>query len=79
MTIYVDIPSRTVVDSASLPRPTDSISLKRGDCLALEVVFLVNGTPTDLATGATGTVGLKESGDYQPPTPRQQLPISGER
>ncbi len=64
MTIYVDIPSRTVVDSASLPRPTDSISLKRGDCLALEVVFLVNGTPTDLATGATGTVGLKESGDY---------------
>ncbi len=64
MTIYVDIPSRTVVDSASLPRPTDSISLKRGDCLALEVVFLVNGTPTDLASGATGTVGLKETGDY---------------
>lgn len=64
MTIYVDLPSRSVVDSPSLPRQTTSIALKRGDCFELDVIFLINGVAQDLAEGATGVVGIKANDDY---------------
>ena len=64
MTIYVDLPSRTIVDSPTLPRQTTSIALKRGDCFELDVIFLLNGVAQDLADGATGVVGIKANEDY---------------
>jgi hypothetical protein len=59
VTIYVDLPSRTIVDSPSLPRQTTSIALKRFDCFELDVIFLVNGVAQDLASGAIGIIGIK--------------------
>ena len=64
MTIYVDLPSRTVVDSPSLPRPTPSVALKRRDSFPLQVVFLSGGNPTDLSAGAAGIVGIKANACY---------------
>ncbi len=64
MTIYIDLGTSNIVESPTFPRPLDSLDLKRNDNPTINVVFLTNGVQTDLGSGATGQLGIKEAGDY---------------
>ena len=65
MKIYVDLPSRTIVEGLTFPRPMDKLVLKRRDNMKLDVVFVTDGAAVDLGSGGeTGKLGIKADRGY---------------
>ena len=64
MKLFIDVETRTIIDSLTYARPTPSITLKRRDNMRVEVAFVKSGAVVELATGATGKLGIKLAGSY---------------
>ncbi len=64
MKLFIDVDSRTIIDSLTYQRATPSISLKRRDNMKVDVVFVREGKAIELASGALGRLGIKVAGDY---------------
>lgn len=64
MTLYFDLDAGFFVYGPGTRDRIDSLSFKRGDTCRIDVRFVSGITVQELATGATGKIGLKESGQY---------------
>ena len=64
MKLYVDLETLNFIEGIGFRNPLTSINLKRGDSCDIQVQFVRDGSVVELASGATGALGLKVSGDY---------------
>ena len=64
MNLFFDLDTSQLVTGAGTRSPLSTLALKRGDNLAIKLVFLSNGQVVELAAGATGVIGIKAAGDY---------------
>ena len=65
MMIYVDLATGNIIQSLTFPRQLDSLMLKRGDNLQLQVIFSNNGVQAEVGNGTeTGILGIKSQGNY---------------
>jgi hypothetical protein len=62
--LFFDLDTSQLVTGAGTRSPLSTLALKRGDNLAIKLVFLSNGQVVELAAGATGVIGIKAAGDY---------------
>jgi hypothetical protein len=61
MRVYVDLDSRAPVVSPTLLQRVTTLYFTRRDNVPLEVVFVQSGVVVELASGATGAVGVKST------------------
>jgi hypothetical protein len=59
MLLFVDLPTRKIVDSLAFLRPVVEIPLTRNDLTAIDVRFIKEGKIVKLSEGSTGRVGIK--------------------
>ena len=64
MTLYFDLDAGIFVSGPGTRDRIDSLSFKRGDTCRIDLRFVSGITVQELAVGATGQIGLKESGQY---------------
>jgi len=64
MRLFLDLDTRSFIESAQFQRALSSLVLKRRDHLPVDVQFLRSGVVVELATGATGKLGLKADKDF---------------
>lgn len=64
MTLYFDIDAGIFVSGPGTRDRIDTLSFKRGDTCRIDLRFVSGITVQELAAGATGQIGLKESGEY---------------
>ena len=64
MRLFLDLDTRSFIESAQFQRTVSSLVLKRRDHLPVDVQFLRGGVVVELATGATGKLGLKADKDF---------------
>ena len=64
MRLFVDLDTRSFIESVQFARVISSLTLKRRDRLPVDVQFLRGGTVVELAPGATGQLGLKADQDF---------------
>lgn len=64
MLLYFDLDFGQLVTSPGTREPLRALEFKRGDTCTVTVQFLRGSIPQELATGATGSFGLKPVGDY---------------
>ncbi len=64
MRLFLDLDTRSFIESAQFQRTVSSLVLKRRDHLPVDVQFLRSGVVVELATGATGKLGLKADKDF---------------
>jgi hypothetical protein len=64
MLLYFDLDIAAFVSGPGTRDLLTALSVKRGDSLSLAVQFVSGTTPQELATGATGILGIKVAGDY---------------
>ena len=64
MRLFLDLDTRSFIESAQFQRAVSSLVLKRRDHLPVDVQFLRSGVVVELATGATGKLGLKADKDF---------------
>ena len=64
MRLFLDLDTRSFIESAQFQRAVSSLVLKRRDHLPVDVQFLRSGAVVELATGATGKLGLKADKDF---------------
>ena len=64
MRLFIDIDSGEFLQSPDRSRSLGKISLKRRDSDSLLVQFVSSGAITDLGTGASGILGIKQQGAY---------------
>jgi hypothetical protein len=64
VTLYFDVSTRNFVTSPGYRDVVSALTFKRGDNLALAVKFCSGTTILELASGATGKMGMKEVGDF---------------
>jgi hypothetical protein len=62
--LFFDLDTSQLVTGAGTRSPLSTLALKRGDNIAIKLVFLSNGQVVELAAGATGVIGIKAAGDY---------------
>jgi len=64
MRLFLDLDTRSFIESAQFQRAVSSLVLKRRDHLPVDVQFLRSGAVVELVTGATGKLGLKADKDF---------------
>ena len=64
MRLFLDLDSRSFIESLQLQRVISSLALKRRDRLPVDVRFLRGGTVVELGEGSTGKLGLKADKDF---------------
>ena len=64
MNLYFDLDAGIFVSGPGTRDRVDRLSFKRGDTVSLAVRFLRGIVVQELASGATGQIGLKELGEY---------------
>ena len=64
MRLFLDLDTRSFIESAQFQRAVSSLVLKRRDHLPVDVQFLRGGVVVGLADGATGKLGLKADKDF---------------
>lgn len=64
MTLYFDLDAGIFVSGPGTRDRIDALSFKRGDTCRIDLRFVSGITVQELAVGATGQIGLKESGQY---------------
>jgi hypothetical protein len=64
MNLFFDLDSSQLVTGPGTRSPLNALNLKRGDNMIVRVQFLQGGQPVELASGATGKLGIKPNGDY---------------
>jgi len=62
--LYVDLDTRQLVQLPGVKTSINLVEFKSRDSARIEVVFLRGLVQQELAAGATGKFGIKESGDY---------------
>jgi len=67
MRLFLDLDTRSFIESAQFQRAVSSLVLKRRDHLPVDVQFLRSGVVVGLAEGATGKLGLKADKDFNGP------------
>jgi len=67
MRLYIDLETRSFIESPQFPRTISTLSLKRRDCLPIDVSFLRGGIASELIQSATGRLGLKADKDFNGP------------
>ena len=64
MRLFLDLDTRSFIESAQFQRAVSALVLKRRDRLPVDVQFLRSGVVVGLADGATGKLGLKADKDF---------------
>ncbi|MEI6492987.1 MAG: hypothetical protein WCO94_10600 [Verrucomicrobiota bacterium] len=64
MRLFLDLDTRSFIESAQFQRTVSSLVLKRRDHLPVDVQFLRSGVVVELASGASGKLGLKADKDF---------------
>jgi len=67
MRLFLDLDTRSFIESVQFPRVISSLALKRRDRLPVDVKFLRAGTVVELGEGSTGKLGLKADKDFNGP------------
>ena len=67
MRLFVDLDTRSFIESVQFPRVISTLTLKRRDRLPVDVQFLRDSTVVDIAAGALGKLGLKANRDFNGP------------
>jgi len=64
MRLFLDLDTRSFIESVQFQRGISSLVLKRRDHLPVDVQFLSSGVVAELADGAAGKLGLKADKDF---------------
>jgi len=64
MRLFLNLDTRSFIESAQFQRAISSLVLKRRDRLPVDVQFMRNGSVVELQDGATGKLGLKADKDF---------------
>jgi len=64
MRLFLDLDTRSFIESVQFQRVVSSLALKRRDRLPVDVKFLRGGAVVELAAGSTGKLGLKADKDF---------------
>lgn len=64
MQIYVDLATKSLIRAVGDSRQITQLDFKRGDGASIEIIFVQDGTQTEITTGSIITFGAKVSGKY---------------
>ncbi|MFZ4778241.1 MAG: hypothetical protein ACOYM3_22950, partial [Terrimicrobiaceae bacterium] len=64
MRLFLDLDTRSFIESAQFQRVVSSLVLKRRDRLPVDVQFLRGGMVVELSGGSLGKLGLKADKDF---------------
>lgn len=67
MRLFLDLDTRSFIESVQFQRAVASLALKRRDRMPVDVQFLRAGVAVELSDGATGKLGLKADKDFNGP------------